>query len=69
MEAVEYKGEKYEVKEGFLDLGLLEIEDISDIKGLDKLDIKHLELSSNEIIEIQGLEQLQNLEILLPSWH
>ena len=64
MPSVEYKGEKYEAKDGFLDLGLLEITDISEIKGLDKLKITHLELSSNDITELKGLEGLKDLEIL-----
>ena len=64
MPAVEFNGEKYKIKDGFLDLSLLEIADISDIKGLDKLEIKHLELSSNEITELHGLERLKDLEIL-----
>ena len=34
MSYVEYKDEKYGVEEDFLDLGLLGIEDISEIKGL-----------------------------------
>ncbi|MFX1353189.1 MAG: leucine-rich repeat protein, partial [Promethearchaeota archaeon] len=64
MNYVEIKGEKYEIKEGFLDLGLLSIANISEIKGLEKIDIKHLELSSNEIQEIKNLEHLKSLEIL-----
>ncbi|GAH19694.1 unnamed protein product [marine sediment metagenome] len=48
MKFVEYKNEKFEIKDGFLDLGLLEIKDISEIEGLDKVDITHLELSSND---------------------
>ena len=59
MKFVEYKNEKFEIKDGFLDLGLLEIKDISEIEGLDKVDITHLELSSNEITEIKGLETLK----------
>ena len=35
MNQVEYKGDIYEVQEGFLDLGLLEITNIDDIHGLD----------------------------------
>ena len=61
---VKYKGETYEVHDGFLDLGLLEIEDISQVHNLNKSHVKHLELSSNEILQITGLEELSNLEIL-----
>ena len=64
MKYVEYKGEKYEIKEGFLDLGLCDITDITEIKKLDSLDLTNLELSSNNIIEIKGLDNLRNLEIL-----
>ena len=64
MNQVEYKGDTYEVQKGFLDLGLLEITNIEEIHGLDKIDIKHLELSSNDITEIKGLESLTSLEIL-----
>ena len=52
MNQVEYKGDTYEVQEGFLDLGLLEITNIDDIHGLDTLSIKHLELSSNDITAV-----------------
>ena len=34
MKSVEVAGSKFEVKDGFLDLGLLEIKDIDEIVGL-----------------------------------
>ena len=65
MKSVELAGTKFEVKNGFLDLGLLEIKDIEEIIGLEKIKgITNLELSSNEIIVIRGLDNLVDLEIL-----
>jgi len=32
---IEFKGKKYNIENGFLDLGLLEITDINQIKGLE----------------------------------
>ncbi len=65
MKSVELAGTKFEIKNGFLDLGLLEIKDIGEIIGLDKLKgLTNLELSSNEIIVIKGLDNLFELEIL-----
>ena len=37
MRVVEFKGKKFDVTGDFLDLGLLEITDLSDIKGLEKI--------------------------------
>ncbi|UCC18454.1 MAG: hypothetical protein JSV62_10085 [Promethearchaeota archaeon] len=65
MKSVEVAGSKFEVKNGFLDLGLLEIKDMEEIQGLSKLkDLKNLELSSNEIVHIKCLENLNELEVL-----
>ena len=65
MNSVELAGTKFEIKDGFLDLGLLGIKDIEEIIGLDKVkDLNNLELSSNEIVVIRGLESLVELEIL-----
>ena len=65
MKSVELAGNKFEVKDGFLDLSLLEIKDITEIQGLSKVkDLNNLELSSNEILHIKGLDELTELEIL-----
>ena len=65
MKSVELAGTKFEVMDGFLDLGLLEIKDIDEIIGLDKLKgLTNLELSSNEIIVVRGLDNLLELEII-----
>lgn len=65
MKSVEWAGSKFEVKNGFLDLGLLKIKDMEEIMGLDKIDgLKNLELSSNEIVIMRGLDALNELEIL-----
>jgi len=48
-----------------LNLRNCEIEDISDIEGLDSLkDLKELDLSYNKILEIKGLDNLKDLEFL-----
>ena len=64
MKYVEVNGEKFEIKNNFLDLGLLDINDISEIIYLDKIEVKHLELSSNNIVDIKGLDHLTLLREL-----
>ena len=58
-------GEKYEVKDGELNLVAREIVDISEIEGLSELtNLKALILRYNQITEIKGLENLNNLQEL-----
>ena len=65
MISVQWAGTKFEIINGFLDLGLLEIKDIEEIIGLDNVKgLNNLELSSNEIAVIRGLDSLTELEIL-----
>ena len=65
MDFIIYSGTKYEIKEGTLKLASKGIEDIFDIKNLDKiLEITKLNLTYNKIKEIKGLSKLINLEIL-----
>ncbi len=54
------------LQDNLLSLGNKMIEDISDIKGLEEIEskIEYLDLSSNRITEIKGLERLENLKRL-----
>ena len=66
---VEYKGVQYEIfsvnNRDHLNLSLAGIEDITEVKNLDKLkSLKTLILEGNQITEIAGLENLVNLEYL-----
>ena len=62
---IEYKGEKYYIKNGRLVLSSLGITDILEIKGLTKFnDLEELYLGGNSIKEIRGLDSLNNLKKL-----
>jgi len=64
-EFVTYKEKKYFVKNWKLDLSSIEINHISEIKGLERLThLESLSLISNKIKEITGLENLTNLQTL-----
>ncbi len=55
----------YEVIDNKLDLSEADIEDMSEVHGLDVLyDLKELDLSKNHFTGIKGLENLTSLEIL-----
>jgi len=56
-------GKKIKVNaNGLLYLSLMNIKDISDVKGLDSLsNLKELFLDGNKITEIKGLESLSKL--------
>jgi DNA helicase-4 len=66
MDYVTYKNERYEIDEyGRLYLSDLDIQDISDIVGLEKLrGVKSLSLQNNKISEIKGLDNIVDLETL-----
>lgn len=58
-EYVTYKGRRYYVKNGKLELRLKKISDITEIKGLENLtNLERLILDHNKITEIKGLENL-----------
>ena len=62
---VMYNQEKFEVREGQLDLSGKKIEDLTQIIYLEKLhNLENINLSNNEIKEIKGLEKLKNLKNL-----
>jgi len=62
---VEYDGKKYTVKNGVLNLHSLGIKNITDIKGLEKINyLKSLSLYDNNIEEIEGLNHFTHLENL-----
>jgi len=64
-EFVTIKDHKVFVKNGTLDLSSLCIENISEIKGLEKLvTLRELDLSNNRIMEIHGLKSLISLRKL-----
>ena len=59
------KEEKREVKSGKLDLHSMDIEDISEVFGLDSLSqLQVLYFDRNKIKEIKGLEKLKKLRVL-----
>ncbi len=66
MSSVFYEGEKYEVDEyDRLMLTGLEIQDLSEIEGLENLqNVKSLSLQNNKITQIKGLENFTRLETL-----
>lgn len=65
MSYIIYKGQKVVVKDSILDLSSKGIVDISEIINLETLmNLKSLDLSSNELIEIKCLKMLKNLETL-----
>lgn len=66
MDYVTYKEKQYKIDEyGRLILSGLDIEDISEIKGLDKLqNVISLSLQNNKISEVKGFEKLLELETL-----
>lgn len=66
MKNVVYKGKKFKTnKEGKLDLSNQEIDDITEIKGLeDFTSLEWLNISDNRITEIKGLDNLVNLKKL-----
>ena len=64
------KGNDYYVVNDILDLSGIEITDISEIEGLQRLfNLKELDLQHNKITEIMGLEHLTNLQILNISYN
>ena len=66
MEFISYKGEKYYVENGELNLNNQEINEISELIGLSSLvNLQVLILFGNRIKEIKGLESLKNLKILI----
>ena len=68
MEYVEYKGKKYEVKDGTLKLMELNIKNINKIKGLKNLSkLKVLYFTGNQIKNVKDLKSLNNLEALYLS--
>ncbi|MFX1519000.1 MAG: leucine-rich repeat domain-containing protein [Promethearchaeota archaeon] len=70
LEFVTVEGERYYVKNGALDLSEIEIGDITEIKGLEKLtNLRELILYDQKIREIKGLENLKNLKKLCLGWN
>ncbi len=66
MEIIEYKNKKIAIIDGSLHLQGLGIDDIDDIKGLEKMrNLEGLYLYANQIKEIKGLSSLENLRVLL----
>ncbi len=64
-EFVLYKGNKYEIYNDKLNLNSLDINNISEIIGLDKfINLKELDLEHNQISKISCLEKLTNLKVL-----
>ncbi|MFX1520481.1 MAG: leucine-rich repeat domain-containing protein, partial [Promethearchaeota archaeon] len=64
-EFVIYRGKKYKVKKGTLEIRFKKVPDISEIEGLESLtDLKELILDHNKIREIKGLDHLKNLKEL-----
>ena len=62
---VKYRGKKFKIIDGKLDLSSKEIRDINEIKNLENLRyLKFLNLKNNKISEIDGLESLVHLEVL-----
>ncbi|MHA1489966.1 MAG: leucine-rich repeat domain-containing protein [Promethearchaeota archaeon] len=62
---IEIKGEKISIIDGILDLQRKNINDFSEIKGLEKTkNITELNLSFNHISEIKGLNKIINLKKL-----
>lgn len=65
MAYVIYKGNKYQLKNGKIDLSNKGIKDITEIKGLENLkNLKELKLFQNKITEIKGLDTFENLQVL-----
>ena len=66
MEFITYKGEKYYVESGELKLNNQEINEISELEGLNDLEgLQVLNLFGNQIKEITLLESQKNLKILI----
>jgi len=66
MELIEYKNKIINVDNGCLHLQGLGINNINDLKGLEKFrDLEALYLYANQIKEIEGLNSLVNLRVLL----
>ena len=66
MELIEYKNKRIYVDNGCLHLQGLGINNINDLKGLEKIrDLEALYLYANQIKEIRGLDSLVNLRVLL----
>ncbi|MBY9016513.1 MAG: hypothetical protein KGD68_12535 [Candidatus Lokiarchaeota archaeon] len=61
---VEYKGVQYEVFGDWLSLAGVGVEDLTEVKNLDKLkNLKTLILEYNKITKIAGLEYLKTSDI------
>ena len=63
IEHVKAKNRKYEIFDNILILKDLKIKSLAEIMGLYSLsDLRHLDLSSNQISDIKGIEKLKSLK-------